>query len=77
MANKIDNGNKIDWGRKLSSRKFWLAIAAFALAIFAFLNMDIDAEKTKALIIAAGTVVAYIVGEGFADGMNKGGGDNG
>ena len=35
--------------------------------------MDMDAEKTKALIIAAGTVVAYIVGEGFADGMNKGG----
>lgn len=62
---------KIDWKRKLSSRKFWLAIAAFALAIFAFLNMDMDAEKTKALIIAAGTVVAYIVGEGFADGMNK------
>lgn len=65
--------DKIDWKRKLSSRKFWLAIAAFALAIFAFLNMDMDAEKTKALIIAAGTVVAYIVGEGFADGMNKGG----
>lgn len=62
---------KIDWKRKLSSRKFWLAIAAFALAIFAFLNMDMDAEKTKALIIATGTVVAYIVGEGFADGMNK------
>lgn len=63
--------NKIDWGRKLSSRKFWLAVAGFAIAIFAFLNMDMDTEKTKALIIAAGTVVAYIVGEGFADGMNK------
>lgn len=64
---------KIDWKRKLTSRKFWLAIAVFVLAIFAYLNMDMDAEKTKALIIAAGTVVAYIVGEGFADGMNKGG----
>lgn len=64
---------KIDWKRKLSSRKFWLAVAMFVIAIFAFLNMDMDVEKTKALIIAAGTVVAYIVGEGFADGMNKGG----
>ena len=64
---------KVDWKRKLSSRKFWIAVAMFVLAIFAYLNMDMDAEKTKALIIAAGTVVAYIVGEGFADGMNKGG----
>lgn len=63
--------DKIDWKRKLSSRKFWFALAGFALAIFAFLNMDMDAEKTKALFIAAGTVIAYIVGEGFADGMNK------
>lgn len=62
---------KVDWKKKLTSRKFWLAVAMFAIAIFAFLNMDMDAEKTKALIIAAGTVVAYIVGEGFADGMNK------
>jgi predicted lysophospholipase L1 biosynthesis ABC-type transport system permease subunit len=62
---------KIDWKRKLSSRKFWFAVAMFIVAIFAFLNMDMDVEKTKALIIAAGTVVAYIVGEGFADGMNK------
>lgn len=62
---------KIDWKRKLTSRKFWLAIAMFAIAIFAYLNMDMDTEKTKTLIIAAGTVVAYIVGEGFADGMNK------
>jgi predicted lysophospholipase L1 biosynthesis ABC-type transport system permease subunit len=62
---------KVDWKRKLSSRKFWIAVAMFVLAIFAYLNMDMDAEKTKALIIAAGTVVAYIVGEGFADGMNK------
>lgn len=62
---------KVDWKRKLSSRKFWFAVAMFVLAIFSYLNMDMDAEKTKALIIAAGTVVAYIVGEGFADGMNK------
>lgn len=63
--------DKINWKKKLTSRKFWLAIAMFAIAIFAYLNMDMDVEKTKALIIAAGTVVAYIVGEGFADGMNK------
>ena len=63
--------DKINWKKKLTSRKFWLAIAMFAIAIFAYLNMDMDVEKTKALIIAAGTVVANNVGEGFADGMNK------
>ena len=60
----------VDWKRKLTSRKFWLAIAVFVLSIFAYLNMDMDVEKTKTLIIAAGTVIAYIVGEGFADGMH-------
>lgn len=60
----------MDLWRKLSSRKFWLAVAAFVVAIFIYLNVDIDAQKTEALIMAGGAVVAYIVAEGFADGMH-------
>lgn len=60
----------MDLWRKLSSRKFWMAVAAFVVAIFIYLNVDIDAQKTEALIMAGGAVVAYIVAEGFADGMH-------
>lgn len=60
----------MDLWRKLSSRKFWMALAAFVVAIFIYLNVDIDTQKTEALIMAGGAVVAYIVAEGFADGMH-------
>lgn len=60
----------MDLWRKLSSRKFWLAVATFIVAIFIYLNVDIDTQKTQALIMAAGAVIAYIVSEGFADGMH-------
>lgn len=60
----------MDLWRKLSSRKFWLAVAAFITAIFIYLKVDIDTQKTEALIMAGGAVVAYIVAEGFADGMH-------
>ena len=60
----------MDLWRKLSSRKFWMAVAAFIVAIFIYLKVDIDTQKTEALIMAGGAVVAYIVAEGFADGMH-------
>lgn len=60
----------MDLWRKLSSRKFWMAVAAFITAIFIYLKVDIDTQKTEALIMAGGAVVAYIVAEGFADGMH-------
>ena len=60
----------MDLWRKLSSRKFWMAVAAFVVAIFIYLNVDIDTQKTQALIMAGGAVVAYIVAEGYADGQH-------
>ena len=47
-----------------------MAVAAFITAIFIYLKVDIDTQKTEALIMAGGAVVAYIVAEGFADGMH-------
>lgn len=60
----------MDLWRKLSSRKFWMAVAAFVVAIFIYLKVDIDTQKTEALIMAGGAVVAYIVAEGYADGQH-------
>lgn len=60
---------KIDWRRKLTSRKFWLAIATFVTMLFIYFTGDAEkAEKISALIMAGASVIAYVIGEGLADG---------
>lgn len=64
---------KIDWKRKLTSRKFWAAIAGFvAMMITAFGGAEETATQITALIMAGAAVVAYIIGEGLADAANAG-----
>lgn len=64
--------NKIDWRRKLTSRKFWLAVASFVTMLLVFLKFENStAEQVASLIMAGATVIGYIIGEGLADGMNK------
>ena len=59
---------KIDWKRKLTSRKFWLAIATFVSMLLVYCgDSPSDAEQVSALIMAGATVIAYIVGEGLTD----------
>lgn len=59
---------KIDWKRKLSSRKFWAAVGGFAAAIMAFLGAsETISTQVTAIISAAGVLIAYIMAEGFAD----------
>lgn len=63
---------KIDWVRKLTSRKFWMAIANFVgMLVVALGGTDNQATQVTALIIAGATVIAYIVGEGLVDAANK------
>lgn len=60
--------NKTDWARKLSSRKFWFALAGFVTGVIAFVaNPTTDAQVISALILQLGSVVAYCIGEGIAD----------
>lgn len=55
--------------RKLTSRKLWIAIANFVTMLIVFImSGDNSPERIYSLIMAGGTMVAYIVGEGFADG---------
>lgn len=62
---------KIDWKRKFTSRKFWLAVATFvSSAIIFFGGTEEVAVKVTALIIEGATVAAYIIGEGLADAAN-------
>lgn len=65
---------KIDWKRKLTSRKFWLAVATFVTLLLIFFKVSQETAAQVAEIIMAGAVViGYIVGEGLADGKNKDG----
>lgn len=59
---------KIDWKRKLTSRKFWLSITAFvALFVVALGYSDSTATQITALIMAGAEIVGYVIGEGLAD----------
>ena len=60
--------NKIDWVRKLTSRKFWMSLASFVgMMIVAFGGAESQATQVTALIMAGAAVVAYVIGEGLAD----------
>ena len=58
--------------RKLTSRKLWIAIANFVTMLIVFITSGGNSpERIYSLIMAGGTMVAYIVGEGFADGKGN------
>ena len=64
---------KIDWTRKLTSRKFWAAVVGFSTPLMTMLNVsDNTAVQVTALIMAGGTLIAYIIGEGMTDAANVG-----
>jgi hypothetical protein len=59
---------KIDWVRKLTSRKFWAAICEFvAMLIVAMNGSQEQATKITALIMAGAAVIAFMIGEGLVD----------
>ena len=59
---------KIDWKRKLTSRKFWLAVIGFVTAIMVAFNVkQMTIEQVTAVVSAMATLVAYIIGEGMTD----------
>ena len=63
----------IDWKRKLTSRKFWLAVALFVSGVFTAIGRQEQGKTVYGLIMQAAAVVAYIIGEGLADAAAKSG----
>lgn len=62
---------KIDWKRKLTSRKLWLSIASFVSMFMVYFGAaESEAAKVAALIMAGATVIGYVIGEGLADSCN-------
>lgn len=62
---------KIDWKRKLSSRKFWAALADFvSMIMIAVKCTENAAAQVAAIIIGGGGLIAYIIAEGLVDAEN-------
>ena len=62
----------IDWKRKLTSRKFWMAVIGLVGGILLAFKVDAETVETiSGVIMSAASVVAYIIGEGMADAGNK------
>lgn len=63
---------KIDWKRKLTSRKLWLAVAGFVSGLIVAFNGSAETAGTvSGCIMSGASVVAYIVGEGLTDAAHK------
>lgn len=59
---------KIDWVRKLTSRKFWAAIVGFVTPILiASGASDSEITQVVSIIMGGATLIAYIIGEGLVD----------
>lgn len=62
---------KIDWTRKLTSRKFWLAVIAFVTSlILIFGGSQEQANQIAGVILQGATILAYCIGEGLVDGKS-------
>ena len=67
---------KIDWKRKLTSRKFWASIASFvSMLVIALGASESTGAQITALIMAGASIIGYVIGEGLADAGNSGNGD--
>lgn len=60
--------NKIDWKRKLSSRKLWAAVAGIVTGLAMVFGLDENTISTVAgAVVSVASVVTYIMAEGKVD----------
>lgn len=60
--------NKIDWKKKLTSRKLWLAVAGLTVSVVTLVSGNAElAERISAIVLAAASVVGYLIAEGLVD----------
>ena len=68
---------KIDWKRKLTSRKLWVAVAGFVSGlILAFGGSENTAQMVTGVIMQGASVLGYLLAEGLTDAAHVGD-DNG
>ena len=60
--------NKIDWRRKLSSRKLWAAVAGIVTGLAMVFGLDEGTISSVAgAVVSVASVVTYILTEGKVD----------
>lgn len=65
--------SKTDILRKLTSRKFWVAVVSFVTALLAAFGVaDSTAAQVAGIIMAGATALGYIIGEGITDAARAG-----
>lgn len=58
----------IDWKRKLTSRKLWLAVAGFVSGlILAFGGSESTAATVSGVILQGAAIIGYLFAEGLTD----------
>lgn len=63
---------KEDLIRKLTSRKFWFALAGFVAGLIAaFGGSEATAAEVSGLIMSGASVLGYLLAEGLADYSHK------
>lgn len=64
---------KEDIVRKLTSRKFWLAVASFVAGLIVAMDGTAEtAETVSGLIMSGASVLGYLLAEGLADSAHEG-----
>ena len=75
----VDGNGKVtkhDIIQKLTSRKFWMSLATLVFMIMVYCGASEDsATQVVAIVMAAATVVGYVLGEGLADQSGAANGD--
>lgn len=63
---------RIDWQKKLTSRKLWVSIAGFIAGLIVIFGGDREAvrdsaDKISGAVLSGAAVIGYILGEGLTD----------
>lgn len=67
---------KINWIQKLTSRKLWLAVAAFVSGLVMAFGGDADTASTvSGCILQGAAVIGYLLAEGLVDASRNEGSD--
>ena len=62
----------MNWKNKLTSRKFWMAVAAFITPLLLSFGLSASpVPQIVAIIMAGADVLAYIIAEGMVDAAGK------
>ena len=68
---------KTNWKQKLTSRKFWIAVAGFVTPLLIVFGINENtATQISGIIMSGASCIAYILGEGLIDAERAASGEN-